>query len=801
MPDAYKTGELKPGMLIGGGKFALLRRIGAGGMGEVFEAEDTFIGRRVALKVLFPHHAGNEDMNKRLRREARAAASIVHPHVVSVYEFGQRSNGSFYIVQELLHGKNVRDLLQERGKLDPAAVLDIIVPIMVALVATHRKDIIHRDIKPENIFLVSSAEGDTVPKLIDFGISKMDTGNVPLTQPGVVLGTPLYMSPELILGDKVDARTDVWGIGAVMFEMLTGRAAFDAPSVSDVLRKVVGEPAPRVDAAAPGLPRELGDVVERALERLTERRHPTMRDFLRAVLAVAERHEPAVLARHAGLMAGAGLKSAPPPPLEAPRKDLSMGRVDDDSLTLGDATLESPVAPNSGRPIWPMASVEAPRERSGAGTAGLAEHVDAARLALRLNALQDAVSHAEDAIRSHGAAGALRGEMRLVQAIACRWLGDFGEGERHAAEAMTHLERGSSGWFAAAAHRGMVCGYLGKTDELAALTREILALGASEWNGNHVSTLCYLTVMLIRGSALDLASQAFDHARTMARSTTRQNVPVEPEVRAAIDLAHAQFALHAGDPTTHLRRVESALTQFIAIGDARNACLQRANIGNAYIQLGAYPRAEQLLREAIRVGEPMKLMFITPTRANLGFTLARLGDLDQAIEVERAALAECAQQGYRRFEAYSRIYLTEILSLRGDLPGAEHEARAAIEAAAISPAISAQAHASLASILLQRGQVAAAFEHAKRAMDTLELLDGVEEGEALIRIVYVMALDATERPRAAAERLAGARQRLLERVERIRDLELRKSFTDKVPENALTFEYTPRSRTTPPRSA
>src|SRR5262249_38944678 len=152
------------------------------------------------------------------------------------------------------------------------------------------------------------------------------------------------------------------------------------------------------------------------------------------------------------------------------------------------------------------------------------------------------------------------------------------------------------------------------------------------------------------------------------------------------------------------------LKHFVVIGDARNACLQRANIGNAYMQLGAYIQAEKLLREAILVGEPMKLMFITPVRANLGLTLARLGDLDQAMEIETAASKDLIRLGYRRFEAVSRIYLTEILSARGDLSGAEAEARKAIDVASSSPALRAHARANLSAILLKQNRVQEAFD-------------------------------------------------------------------------------------------
>src|SRR3954469_10739965 len=151
-----RGGTLRPGVVVGG-KFVLIRQIGQGAVGAIFEAEDTWIGRRVALKVLHPHVARHPDVMWRFRREPRAAASIEHPNIVSVLEVGQRRDGSYYIVQELLEGTSLRRHLEERGQLAVDEALEILVPIMGALVAAHRKDVIHRDIKPENILLARSA--------------------------------------------------------------------------------------------------------------------------------------------------------------------------------------------------------------------------------------------------------------------------------------------------------------------------------------------------------------------------------------------------------------------------------------------------------------------------------------------------------------------------------------------------------------------------------------------------------------------------------------------------------------------
>jgi tetratricopeptide (TPR) repeat protein len=258
-------------------------------------------------------------------------------------------------------------------------------------------------------------------------------------------------------------------------------------------------------------------------------------------------------------------------------------------------------------------------------------------------------------------------------------------------------------------------------------------------------------------------------------------------VRAWVDLASAEFALHAGDPTTFLRLVESAVEGFAEAGDARNAALQRANVGNAYLQLGAFSRAERVLRQAVTVAEPMKLSFTAPVRANLGFALARLGHFAEALEVETDAVQRCVGQGYRRFEAAARIYLAEILSLSGSLPEAEAQAQQAEAASPGSPAIRAHALATHAGILLRRGEAERALAKAREGMEILESLEGVEEGEALIRLVYILALQATGNAREARIRTSEAQRRLRVRSERIIDPKWKRSFLQNVPENAATM--------------
>ena len=194
-----------------------------------------------------------------------------------------------------------------------------------------------------------------------------------------------------------------------------------------------------------------------------------------------------------------------------------------------------------------------------------------------------------------------------------------------------------------------------------------------------------------------------------------------------------------------------------------------------------------MLREALSVGEPMKLSFIAPVRANLGFALARLGDLDQALEIETAALAQCVREGYHRFELASHVYLAVIHTLRAELDQADAHVRAALEASSSAPPIRAYALAIFADLQLTRGAHADAYTAATEAMSILEALEGVEEGEALIRLVHAQALETIGYESEAKSRIMEARSRLMERASRITDARLRRSFLDHIPENARTL--------------
>lgn len=290
-----------PGMVVAG-KFALQREIASGGMGVVFEGRDLYIERPVAIKLMHGELTRDPVLVARFRREAQAAARIQHPNVVTVHEVGKHGDGAFYIVHELLVGQTLRDLLDERGRLDANEVFSIMIPIMGGLVAAHTQNIVHRDIKPENIILAETPSGEILPKIIDFGIAKLsrEMAQQSLTNVGTVMGTPEYMSPEQVRAERADTRADIWAIGVVMFEMLSGKMPFGG-SPFELLQQILDKPIPKL---APLVGPELGAVaavVERALRRELSERIPTMAEFREALLGAYGQGAPNAVAAIAPL--------------------------------------------------------------------------------------------------------------------------------------------------------------------------------------------------------------------------------------------------------------------------------------------------------------------------------------------------------------------------------------------------------------------------------------------------------------------------------------------------------------------
>src|SRR5262245_36180847 len=266
--------------------YQVLSLIGAGGMGEVFLAEDTRLGRRVALKVLPPAFTWDHERIRRVEREAKAASALNHPHILTIHEVGE-VDGAHYIVSEFVEGETLRALI-ERGKLNVKEATAIAEQVTSALCVAHEAGIIHRDIKPENVMV----RRDGIVKVLDFGLAKLterrpdsvDSKTPVNTDPGTVLGTARYMSPEQARAQEVDARSDIFSLGVVLYEMITGRTPFEGVNVIDVMGAMLNrEPAP-LNAHAPNSAEaalaELQRIVSKALRKDRDERYQLVREMM-----------------------------------------------------------------------------------------------------------------------------------------------------------------------------------------------------------------------------------------------------------------------------------------------------------------------------------------------------------------------------------------------------------------------------------------------------------------------------------------------------------------------------------------
>jgi len=276
-----------------GEKYRLDELLGSGGAGAVFAAENTWTRKRVALKILVDQSDADDEMLARFRREARAASRFDHPNIVQVFDLGHEDDVGWYIVQELLEGEDLRARLLTKRRLSLREALGLLVPIGAALRSAHAGGVVHRDLKPANIFLQRRDDGVDVPKLIDFGISKMshpDISTVSEITHGATIGTLDYMSPEQASGDAITPATDVWAFGTVLYHCLSGQPPFVAQGFA-IIGKLLKEEPRRLDELEPSVPRSIADVVEACLRKDVADRTPSLGLVLRDLL-----HAPPVLA-------------------------------------------------------------------------------------------------------------------------------------------------------------------------------------------------------------------------------------------------------------------------------------------------------------------------------------------------------------------------------------------------------------------------------------------------------------------------------------------------------------------------
>jgi len=350
--------SLQLGGLVGG-KYQLLKKIGEGGHGRVYRAINTLLGREVAIKVLKPELIGDETAKKRFFREAKTANLVRHPNVVDVLDVGDSSEGP-WMVQELLVGESLSAVLAREGMLSVRRTVELLLPVLSALAVAHSKGIAHRDFKPENVFLVRGEDGETSPKILDFGLSKSSIrfgaarDSDRITGTGVVVGTPAYLSPERVrMESDGDVHGDVWAIGVVLYECTTGFLPFPARTVREMFIQISSGRATPIEDVFPEVDANFAKIVMRCLRKEPDQRYPSAAEIEEDIRRYLVGESPEVTQRHAAVR----LPPDPIPTNEAPPKTAGTERLIHD-------TVADTRAPSGNHPVEVAAVEVAPRKVS-----------------------------------------------------------------------------------------------------------------------------------------------------------------------------------------------------------------------------------------------------------------------------------------------------------------------------------------------------------------------------------------------------------------------------------------------------
>jgi serine/threonine-protein kinase len=279
------------------GKYRIVKLLGEGGMGAVYEGENLRIHRRVAIKILHSNVAESDDAVQRFEREAQAAGRIGSEHIVEVLDLGDLPSGERYMVMEFLDGEALNDRIKNAGKISPQATASIIIDMLEGLKAAHAAEIIHRDLKPDNVFLLTSKGGkkDFV-KIVDFGISKFSSlgGEFSMTRTGAVMGTPYYLSPEQAKGERnLDNRSDLYAVGVILYEAAAGRVPFDGETFNELLFKIVLEPVPPLSTYVPDVDEHFAAIVEKSMARDPDMRFQSAEEMQEALAGWLQGQPPA----------------------------------------------------------------------------------------------------------------------------------------------------------------------------------------------------------------------------------------------------------------------------------------------------------------------------------------------------------------------------------------------------------------------------------------------------------------------------------------------------------------------------
>lgn len=773
-PPGPVAGQFQPGTVVAG-KFTLKSIIATGGTATVFEAWDMLIERPVALKLLHPHLVADQTAVARFRREAQATARVRHPNVVDVLEMGIRRDGTFYMVQELLTGKTLNELLTIRKPLSPERALSIAIPIMGGLSAAHALGIVHRDVKPDNIILTTATSGEIMPKLIDFGIAKAVKDGQSITHFGAVIGTPHYMSPEQVRGHTSDIRVDVWAIAVVLYEMLSGSRPFaDDVPIMIMTNIATSSPIP-FEAVAPKNVKQYAPIFKKALARNIDDRFPTMLALRDALLQIAGGHPQPVPAIE--------LFGEPESKI-IPLNPFTQLPVVNDEFSEDGEEMDSVANDDDDDDVNSIGSRQniLNSSRAKAGAAPALDLLEKAERALEVNALADALRNAEQALALPNVAPDLQGKLYLTCAIASRWQGDLTNSMKAAQEALARLARGSQEWHLAFDCVVVAQGQFGRKERLLARADELKSLeeeGDISLPGAFVASASRLARYVLRAGVPRLAVQL---ARGARRYAERQK-NLAPEAGAWLDVVRAEIALHEGDPVTHVRRLETAIDGFTAARDMRLVCQTQFDLGLAYLALGATENAASILQTVLGVAEPMALDFVPAVKASLGYTFALLGRLKEGIELAVAG-EKTKMHPNPDIESACLLAVARVRKLQSDTDTALSLTKRAVDASVDLPGRHAHALAFYASLQINRGQFDAALKSATESFTTLDRLGGIEEGEPLIRLVYALALRAAGQEAEGRKRIAEARKRLYEMARRLGDKHWQNTFLSNAPDNA-----------------